>query len=274
MDGSSRCRPRPDALKDTLDSRNASGSLERDASLETMGRLTDFIRVAEGWGGRRPPAALEQFAGAMVVPGREQMLHALKKAKADKLGKARDPDRRARFGVRVVPRGGGDVPRSRERRMPADPSRRWLLWWSPTPMPRIRHGPVTWPTRCGCCWADVAAVDDVAQAQRVTAGTSGFTRAVTRDGEVVVAGVAAIGGSSLSQSDLSLASRRDKALHEVAELKVELADLDAQVAQARDARDQARLAVGRRGAAAPPSCDCGFSRPRRRCAAPSTVSPA
>ena len=38
-----------DALKDTLDSRNASGSLERDASLETMGRLTDFIRVAEGW---------------------------------------------------------------------------------------------------------------------------------------------------------------------------------------------------------------------------------
>ncbi len=91
--------------------------------------------------------------------------------------------------------------------------------------------------------ADVAAVDDVAQAQRVTAGTSGFTRAVTRDGEVVVAGVAAIGGSSLSQSDLSLASRRDKALHEVAELEVELADLDAQVAQARDARDRARLAV-------------------------------
>ena len=53
--------------------------------------------------------------------------------------------------------------------------------------------------------SDVAAVDDVAQAQRVTSGTTGFTRAVTRDGEVVVAGVAAIGGSSLSRSDLSLA---------------------------------------------------------------------
>ena len=67
-----------DALKDTLDSRNASGSLERDASLETMGRLTDFIRVAEGWE-EGVARALEQFAGAMVVPGREQMLHALRR---------------------------------------------------------------------------------------------------------------------------------------------------------------------------------------------------
>ena len=77
-----------DALKDTLDSRNASGSLERDASLETMGRLTDFIRVAEGWE-EGVARALEQFAGAMVVPGREQMLHALKKAKAAAAAAAR-----------------------------------------------------------------------------------------------------------------------------------------------------------------------------------------
>ena len=122
--------------------------------------------------------------------------------------------------------------------------------------------------------SDVAAVDDVAQAQRVTSGTTGFTRAVTRDGEVVVAGVAAIGGSSLSQSDLSLASRRDKALHEVAELKVELADLHAQVAQARDARDRARGSPSTPRRSGGPNCGCGSSRPRRRCAAPSTVSPA
>ena len=225
-----------DALKDTLDSRNASGSLERDASLETMGRLTDFIRVAEGWE-EGVARALEQFAGAMVVPGREQMLHALKKAKADKLGK-------------VVILTAAPVRTSAAAGRPAsDPSAdsrsvtalAALVGPNPDAPDPAQASDVADTVRV--LLSDVAAVDDVAQAQRVTSGTTGFTRAVTRDGEVVVAGVAAIGGSSLSQSDLSLASRRDKALHEVAELKVELADLDAQVAQARDARDRARLAV-------------------------------
>ena len=225
-----------DALKDTLDSRNASGSLERDASLETMGRLTDFIRVAEGWE-EGVAHALEQFAGAMVVPGREQMLHALKKAKADKLGKAviltAAPVRTSAAAGRPASEASAD-----SRSVTALAT---LVGPNPDAPDPVRASDVADTVRV--LLADVAAVDDVAQAQRVTAGTSGFTRAVTRDGEVVVAGVAAIGGSSLSQSDLSLASRRDKALHEVAELKAELADLDAQVAQARDVRDQARLAV-------------------------------
>lgn len=225
-----------DALRDTLDSRNASGSLERDASLETMGRLTDFIRVAEGWE-EGVAHALEQFAGAMVVPGRDQMLHALKKAKADKLGKAviltAVPVRTSAAAGRPVSEASAD-----SRSVTALAT---LVGPNPDAPDPVRASDVADTVRV--LLADVAAVDDVAQAQRVTAGTSGFTRAVTRDGEVVVAGVAAIGGSSLSQSDLSLASRRDKALHEVAELKVELADLDAQVAQARDARDRARLAV-------------------------------
>ena len=225
-----------DALKDTLDSRNASGSLERDASLETMGRLTDFIRVAEGWE-EGVARALEQFAGAMVVPGREQMLHALKKAKADKLGKAviltAAPVRTSAAAGRPASEASAD-----SRSVTALAT---LVGPNPDAPDPAQASDVADTVRV--LLADVAAVDDVAQAQRVTAGTSGFTRAVTRDGEVVVAGVAAIGGSSLSQSDLSLASRRDKALHEVAELKVELADLNAQVAQARDARDRARLAV-------------------------------
>ena len=225
-----------DALKDTLDSRNASGSLERDASLETMGRLTDFIRVAEGWE-EGVAHALEQFAGAMVVPGREQMLHALKKAKADKLGKAviltAVPVRTSAAAGRPASEASAD-----SRSVTALAT---LVGPNPDVPDPVRASDVADTVRV--LLADVAAVDDVAQAQRVTSGTTGFTRAVTRDGEVVVAGVAAIGGSSLSQSDLSLASRRDKALHEVAELKVELADLDAQVAQARDARDRARLAV-------------------------------
>lgn len=225
-----------DALKDTLDSRNASGSLERDASLETMGRLTDFIRVAEGWE-EGVARALEQFAGAMVVPGREQMLHALKKAKADKLGKAviltAAPVRTSAAAGRPASEASVD-----SRSVTALAT---LVGPNPDAPDPARASDVADTVRV--LLADVAAVDDVAQAQRVTAGMTGFTRAVTRDGEVVVAGVAAIGGSSLSQSDLSLASRRDKALHEVAELKVELADLNAQVAQARDARDRARLAV-------------------------------
>ena len=225
-----------DALKDTLDSRNASGSLERDASLETMGRLTDFIRVAEGWE-EGVARALEQFAGAMVVPGREQMLHALKKAKADKLGKAviltAAPVRTSAAAGRPASEASAD-----SRSVTALAT---LVGPNPDAPDPAQAGDVADTVRV--LLADVAAVDDVAQAQRVTSGTTGFTRAVTRDGEVVVAGVAAIGGSSLSQSDLSLASRRDKALHEVAELKVELADLNAQVAQARDARDRARLAV-------------------------------
>ena len=225
-----------DALKDTLDSRNASGSLERDASLETMGRLTDFIRVAEGWE-EGVAHALEQFAGAMVVPGREQMLHALKKAKADKLGKAviltAAPVRTSAAAGRPASEVSAD-----SRSVTALAA---LVGPNPDAPDPAQASDVADTVRV--LLSDVAAVDDVAQAQRVTSGTTGFTRAVTRDGEVVVAGVAAIGGSSLSQSDLSLASRRDKALHEVAELKVELADLDAQVAQARDARDRARLAV-------------------------------
>lgn len=225
-----------DALKDTLDSRNASGSLERDASLETMGRLTDFIRVAEGWE-EGVARALEQFAGAMVVPGREQMLHALKKAKADKLGKAviltAAPVRTSAAAGRPASEASAD-----SRSVTALAT---LVGPNPDAPDPAQAGDVADTVRV--LLADVAAVDDVAQAQRATSGATGFTRAVTRDGEVVVAGVAAIGGSSLSQSDLSLASRRDKALHEVAELKVELADLNAQVAQARDARDRARLAV-------------------------------
>ena len=225
-----------DALRDTLDSRNASGSLERDASLETMGRLTDFIRVAEGWE-EGVAHALEQFAGAMVVPGREQMLHALKKAKADKLGKAviltAAPVRTSAAAGRPASEASAD-----SRSVTALAT---LVGPNPDAPDPAQASDVADTVRV--LLSDVAAVDDVAQAQRVTSGTTGFTRAVTRDGEVVVAGVAAIGGSSLSQSDLSLASRRDKALHEVAELKVELADLDAQVAQARDVRDQARLAV-------------------------------
>ena len=50
-------KSKADALADTLDSRNASGSLERDTDVASLGRLTDFIHVAEGWGRSRGPRA-------------------------------------------------------------------------------------------------------------------------------------------------------------------------------------------------------------------------
>mgnify|MGYP000512032612 FL=1 len=76
-----------DALADTLGSRNASGSLERDTDVASLGRLTDFIHVAEGWEDA-VAHALDQYASAIVVPEAGNMLHALERAREDKLGKA------------------------------------------------------------------------------------------------------------------------------------------------------------------------------------------
>ena len=60
-------KSKADALADTLDSRNASGSLERDTDVASLGRLTDFIHVAEGWE-EAVAHALDQYASAIVVP--------------------------------------------------------------------------------------------------------------------------------------------------------------------------------------------------------------
>ncbi len=154
---------------------------ERDASLETMGRLTDFIRVAEGWE-EGVARALEQFAGAMVVPGRDQMLHALKKAKADKLGKAviltAVPDSASESSH--VAAGRPTVARTADAGRSVTPLAS-LVEPNPDAADPARAGDVADTVRV--LLADVAAVDDVAQAQRATSGATGFTRAVTRDGE-------------------------------------------------------------------------------------------
>lgn len=57
-----------DALRDTLESRNASGALEQDDQVAAMGRLADFIHVEEGWE-EAIAHALDAFSGAIVVPG-------------------------------------------------------------------------------------------------------------------------------------------------------------------------------------------------------------
>lgn len=59
--------------------------------------------------------------------------------------------------------------------------------------------------------ADVAAAGTADEAQQIVAFGEAM-RAVTKNGETFTHGVAAVGGSSISQSDLSLAARRDKAV--------------------------------------------------------------
>ena len=216
-----------DALSDTLESRNASGSLEDDKAVGALGRLTDFVHVADGWE-EAVAHALDQFASAIIVPETGNMLHALERAKNDKLGKA---------VVITAQAGDGKV----ALRQPSV-DRGWspasdLVTANPDAPDRAQAEAIVNAVRA--LLADVAAVDTPEEAQQLVEGGSDVQRAVTRDGEVFVAGVAAIGGSSLSQSDLSLAARRDKALKQVKELSAQADELTAKVEQASAARDEA-----------------------------------
>lgn len=228
-------RAKADALNDTLDSRNASGALERDPQVGALGRLADYIRVDEGWE-EAVAHALDIFASAMIVPETANMLHALSAARDDRLGKA----------VVIRADGAGADDGSADARSAASQSG----WSGPVSAATLVHAnPHASDQRvaAGVVAAvrtllnDVAAVDDVDGAQQAV--EHGWRRAVTAAGETFAAGVAAVGGSSLSQSDLSLAARRDKALQRVAELESQVADVSGQVEQSRKARDQARLAV-------------------------------
>ena len=94
-----------------------------------------------------------------------------------------------------------------------------------------------------------------------------MAQAITRDGEVVNP-VGAVGGSSLSQSDLSLAARRDKALKRITVLQGQLDDITRQVGEARQRRDRGRVLVDKESQRRiQPSSSP--NRPRRRCNRPS-----
>ncbi|MBT1172227.1 chromosome segregation protein SMC [Bifidobacterium sp. MA2] len=227
-----------DALKDTLESRNASGSLASDEGVGVLGRLTDFIRVADGWE-EAVAHALDRYAGALVVPGEANMLHALERARADRLGKT------VVINVDAAPsaspasedptgRDDDSLPRPLASLVGANPDAT-----DPDTTRRVVDA-------VRVLLDGYVAAADAAQAQRLVGrGGDGrrATHAVTREGEVFAAGVAASGGSSLSQSDLSLAARRDRAIRRTTELNAELADLDRRVEAARAARDEASRAV-------------------------------
>lgn len=237
-------KAKADALKDTLGSRNASGALERDGSVDVLGRLTDFIHVTDGWE-EAVAHALDQFAGAMVVSGADDMLRALDRAREDRLGKA----------VVITAAGAGNVEAGDGKDGDGDSdgirsddgSRPLAAMIDPNPdaSDPVRAAAVVCAVRR--LLSDVAAADTAEEAQRLAA--SGLVkRAVTSDGEMFAYGVAAMGGSSIAQSDLLLAARRDKALAQIRRLNAALAELDAHVVPAMAECDEAARRVDRESA--------------------------
>lgn len=230
-----------DALSDTLESRNASGTLEHDTDVASLGRLTDFIHVAEGWE-EAVAHALDQFASAIVVPEADNMLHALERAREDKLGKAAVLTVASQKARDDGPQHNVSLPHSPSQQ---DNALANLVTANPDAENPSQAEAVACTVRL--LLADVAAADTASEAQHtVTSGQA--ARAVTKNGEIFTRGVAAIGGSSLSQSDLSLAARRDKALAQVKELGAQNSELAVQVNEAKSKRDEAARLVDRESA--------------------------
>lgn len=246
-----------DALADTLDSRNAAGELETDRDIAVMGRLADFIRIEDGWE-EAVAHALGDYASAIVVPGQEQMLAALERAQNHALGKA----------VLLHPLGGqtDDAAVGTDNAGTDDAGgNAAAVSTAVTAGAAAANQPIPHESAAALVDANPHA-QDPESARRVTAAVRAlladtaakearddalkavnqgpWKRAVTRQGEVLTA-VGAQGGSSLSQSDLSLAAKRDKALADMQGLRSRLADIDASVAELTEKRDQARLDVDR-----------------------------
>ena len=239
-------KAKADALADTLDSRNASGSLERDTDVASLGRLTDFIHVAEGWE-EAVAHALDQYASAIVVPAAGNMLHALERAREDKLGKA--VVLTASIAGDPATEPGTESEESSAENAGAAPQSGNALAALVTANPDAEN-----PAQAEAVvrtvrllLADVAAAGTADEAQQIVAFGEAM-RAVTKNGETFTHGVAAVGGSSISQSDLSLAARRDKALAQVKQLTAQDGGMAEQVAEAKAKRDEAARLVDQESA--------------------------
>ncbi|MFT8330984.1 chromosome segregation protein SMC [Bifidobacterium psychraerophilum] len=222
-----------DALSDTLDSRNATGVLQEDAEVAPLGRLADFIRIEDGW--EEPVAhALESFASALVVPGSDNMLHALDRARQEHLGKA------------VVMRptglstdrsegdqGEGDAV---SHRTPGIRSLASMVSLNPQ-ADRQEHAEGVLASVRHILTGVAASEDSRSAYAAVESGD--WVRAVTKDGDVISV-VGAVGGSSQPQSDLSLAAKRDAALGQFEALDGQVKALRQDIDLAEAARDGAR----------------------------------
>ncbi|NEG90116.1 chromosome segregation protein SMC [Bifidobacterium aerophilum] len=242
-------KAKADALNDTLESRNAAGSLERNPTIGAMGHLSDFIRVADGWEDA-VAHALDAFAGAIVVPERRRLVRALELAREGRLGKA----------VALMPLPARSDDTLSDAVVPGEQASPFsaasLVTANPNAADPDQAAGVVRAVRL--LLADVAAVRTLDEAIAAVDGTDEsdesdgtdaahmpvrrFSRAVTQAGEIVNP-VGGVGGSMPAHSDLSLVARRDKAIRQVSELRDRLSKLNERVEQARAGRDQARRAV-------------------------------
>nr|WP_240542153.1 chromosome segregation protein SMC [Bifidobacterium sp. CP2] len=236
-------KAKADALQDTLSGRNASGMLEADDDTCALGRLADFIHVRDGWE-EAVARALGVYANAVVVPEASNMLHALEHAREERLGQAvvirlngtgdaaevsDDGDVTSAGDASVDGAGNGDVAMLST-----------YVDANPDAADAVQAARVAATVRT--LVADTAVADTADEAQRIVTERLA-ARAATHAGELFTASVAAVGGSVTTQSDLSLAARRDKALHDVAALERQAVQADADVAAAKTACDQAARQV-------------------------------
>ncbi len=202
-------KAKADALGDTLEARTTSTDMEKQEGIDVRGRLASFIRVEEGWE-EAISKALGPFASALVLPDSTHLLPAMALARQEKLGRA----------VALVPRTRlSDSFKLSDSSDLAD--RLGLIWAGKvvTPNPHAEDADLACQIARSVRFllSDVFLAADLDQVQEVlTRADWGlddcpFGQIAVRTGEVITP-VGALGGSSQSPSDLSLAARRDKAL--------------------------------------------------------------
>ncbi|PLS28595.1 chromosome segregation protein SMC [Bifidobacterium parmae] len=229
-----------EALKDTLESRGDAGSLESDPDVTVLGRLADLIHVADGWE-EAVAHALDGYAGALVVPDDAAMLAALRAARERRIGKAAVINAGAAItDVAGAPADAAGNDAAENDAAAGASTLAALVTANPQAADPALAARVAAAVRM--LLADTVAVDRLEDAQRILAEGKA-ARAVTRAGDMLVARIAASGGSGSAQSDLSLAARRDKALRRAKELAARLEQLEPKVSQARTALAQASANV-------------------------------
>lgn len=202
-------KAKADALGDTLEARTTSTDMEKQEGIDVRGRLASFIRVEEGWE-EAISKALGPFASALVLPDSTHLLPAMALARQEKLGRA----------VALVPRTKlSDSFKLSDSSDLAD--RLGLIWAGKVVTPNPLAEDADLASRIArsvrFLLSDVFLAADLDQVQEVlTRADWGlddcpFGQIAVRTGEVITP-VGALGGSSQSPSDLSLAARRDKAL--------------------------------------------------------------
>ncbi|MFC2373471.1 MAG: chromosome segregation protein SMC [Parascardovia denticolens] len=202
-------KAKADALGDTLEARTTSTDMEKQEGIDVRGRLASFIRVEEGWE-EAISKALGPFASALVLQDSTHLLPAMALARQEKLGRA----------VALVPRTRlSDSFKLSDSSDLAD--RLGLIWAGKVVTPNPHAEDADLASRIArsvrFLLSDVFLAADLDQVQEVlTRADWGlddcpFGQIAVRTGEVITP-VGALGGSSQSPSDLSLAARRDKAL--------------------------------------------------------------